>query len=166
MNPRTALRRQGSARAPARWFQYRSTIPSSSKARSWGTSRSCPLGNQSAPPSRSQSCSARAAARTRPARKSTQSSLSNSFMSFMRPSDGPLPSGHQKYRRPGRAWTRAGDQTIKRIVDVESGRFLARGSAMLFESSYKDQDVVSDQRTPPRFLHELLFRNHLAGPLR
>jgi hypothetical protein len=44
--------------------------------------------------------------------------------------------------------------------------FLARGSAMLFESSYKDQDVVSDQRTPPHFLHELLFRNHLAGPLR
>jgi hypothetical protein len=52
------------------------------------------------------------------------------------PSDGPLPSGHQKYRRPGRAWTRAGDQTHSRR-GLEVGRFLARGSAMLFESSYK-----------------------------
>ena len=35
-----------------------------------------------------------------------------------------------------RAWTRAGDQTLSRR-GLEVGRFLARGSAMLFESSYK-----------------------------
>jgi hypothetical protein len=35
-----------------------------------------------------------------------------------------------------RAWTRAGDQTHSRR-GLEVGRFLARGSAMLFESSYK-----------------------------
>jgi hypothetical protein len=115
MNPRTALRRRGSARAPARWFQYRSTIPSSSKTRSWVPPDRAPWGtNQRRPLARNRVLLALLLGRD----PCVDRRNPHYRTPLCAPSDGPLPSGHQEYRRPGRAWTRAGDQTSASDADV------------------------------------------------